>query len=145
MRRPGSSGPPVGAYEDRPRRPPRPPLVELAAAILIVNGALSALTSLEVVGRLADQGTASAPIALLSFAIGIGSVVLGILVRYGAAWLVAVNVVAVAGFLEISSWTALGLLFGILDVVVLLALFRERPWFTWSPEARSEREDGGED
>jgi hypothetical protein len=118
--------------------------VELAAAILIVNGALSAITSLEVVSRLADQGTASAPIALLSFVIGIGSVVLGILVRYGAAWLVAVNVVAVAGFLEVSSGTALGLLFGILDVVVLLALFRERPWFTWSPESGPERQDGDE-
>ena len=145
MSRLGTAGPPVGTYEERPRRPRRPPLVELAAAILVVNGGLSAITSLEVVARLADQGTASAPIALLSLAIGIGSLVLGILVRYGAAWLVAVNVAAVAGFLEISSWTALGLLFGILDVVVVLALFRERPWFTWSPDAVGERPENDED
>lgn len=132
-----SGGVPAGAFGQRPVRPPRPALVELASAILIITGGLSSLTTLQVVAELADQGTASATLALLSFAIGIGSIVLGLLVRYGKGWLVAVNVAAVAGFLELMSGSALGLLFAIPDIVVVLALFRERPWFTWSPDAPS--------
>ena len=135
-----SAGPPVGALEDRPERPSRPVLVELASAILVISGAISLLTTLELVGTLADQGTADAAIVVLSFAIAIGSIVLGILVRFGRAWLVAVNVAAVAGFLELTSGLGAGLLFGSLDVVVVIALFIERPWFTWSPDVPAERE-----
>lgn len=137
-----SGGPPVEARADRPERPSRPVLVELASAILVISGAISVLTTLEVMGRLADQGAVDAPVVLLSFAIAIGSIVLGILVRFGRAWLVAVNVAAVAGFLELTSGLGAGLLFGGLDVVVVIALFMERPWFAWSPERPDGRDRG---
>jgi hypothetical protein len=63
---------------------------------------------------------------------------LGLAVRFGRAWLVTVNVMAVIGFLELLSQSSIGLLFGVLDVFVVLALFRERPWFEWSARQRAE-------
>ena len=135
-----SEGPPVGATEERRRRPPRPALVELASAILIVNGAVSTITSLEVIGQATGEAGPSTPFLLLSLALGVGGVVLGLLVRYGQGWLITVNVAAIAGFLELTSGVYLGLLFGALDVIVVLALFRERPWVTWSPDAAAREE-----
>ena len=120
---------------DRPTRPRRPFLVEIAAAILVVGGVISILTSIEVVLRLGEEGQPVEGLAVLSLAIGAALLVLGLLVRYGRAWLVTVNVVAVAGFLELTSGTVPGLLFGSLDVFVVLALFWERAWFQWSAPA----------
>ena len=62
---------------------------------------------------------------------------LGVLVRTGRAWLVALNVAAVAGFLELLSGSAQGLLFGALDVVVVVLLLRDRPWFH-GPDAEAD-------
>ena len=62
---------------------------------------------------------------------------LGLAVRFGRGWLLTVNVVAVIGFLELLSQTPVGLFFGGLDVGIVLALFRERPWFEWSAEGRA--------
>lgn len=123
-----------------PARPGRPILVELAAAWLIIGGVLSVLLTIETLTNLADAGSADGGLAVLTLLIGIGIVVLGLLVRTGRAWLVTVNAAAILGFLELSSLTAQGLLFGALDVFVVLALFRERPWFAWrseQPEADS--------
>ncbi|HJW23137.1 MAG TPA: hypothetical protein VJ506_11970 [Candidatus Limnocylindrales bacterium] len=128
-----TSGARRAAAGDKVARPPRPALVELAAAILVVGGVLSILSSIEVVLTLGQQGQPVDALSLLSLAIGLGFVVLGVLARYGRAWLVAVNVVAVAAFLELISATIIGLLFGALDVFVVLALFWERPWFQWRP------------
>jgi hypothetical protein len=50
------------------------------------------------------------------------------------------NVAAVLGFLELLSGTPVGLLFGGFDVVVVLALARERPWFD---EKALERREAG--
>ena len=136
--RPGDRG------ADRPQRPSRPTLVELAAAILVVGGTMSILTSLDVVMRLADRGPGVEPLALVSLGLGVGIVVLGILVRMGEAWLVAVNVIAVAAFLELISGTIVGLLFGGLDLFVVIVLLVERPWFAWRPEDAI-REPGAED
>jgi hypothetical protein len=120
---------------DRPTRPRRPALVEVAAAILVVGGVISILTSIEVVLRLGQEGQPVEGLAAVSLAIGTALLVLGILVRYGRAWLITVNVVAVAGFLELTSATVPGLLFGGLDVVVVLLLFWEHAWFQWSAPA----------
>ena len=114
-------------------RPPRPILVELAGAILVVGGIISLLTSIEVAIAMAQQGEPLDAFSVISLAIGLGFVVLGILTRYGRAWLVTVNVVAVVAFLELISATIIGLFFGVLDVIVVLALFYERPWFQWQP------------
>jgi hypothetical protein len=104
--------------------------VEVAAAIMIVSGAISILTSFEAAMSFSAQGTLDEPLAVLSIAIGVATVLLGLLVRVGRAWLIAVNVAAVAGFLEIVSGTAAGWLFGALDVAVVLLLMNDRPWFT---------------
>ena len=124
------------------QRPPRPAWVELAAAMLVVSGATSLIQTVSAFASLADRTTPSEPLFLLSIAIGIGTVVLGILVRYGRAWLVAVNVAAIAGFLELTSGTPQGLVLGALDVIVVAILVSQRPWFAWTPEAdRDDRDD----
>jgi hypothetical protein len=121
-----------------PVRPPRPVAVELASAMMVVSGLISVLTSIESTASLAARDQASLPLAALSLVLGIGFVILGVLVRRGSAWLVAVNVAAVAGFLELSSGSAQGILFGALDVLVVLILMRQRPWFHGSPDAKQE-------
>lgn len=106
-------------------RPARPILVELAAAILIVGG----LTSL--IGSLAAPGI----LAILLVGLNVGMVVLGVLIRRGQAWLIAVNVVAVALFLELTALpSAFAIVFAVLDAVVLVALIRHRAWFDWRPD-----------
>jgi hypothetical protein len=109
-------------------------LVELASAILVVGGLVGILNSIEVAMRLAEAGPGVEPIAGLTLGIGLVSVVLGILTRYGRAWLVTLNVVAIAAFLELTSGAMTGLLFGGLDVFVVVVLLLHRPWFAWTPE-----------
>jgi hypothetical protein len=104
-------------------------LVELATAILVVGGALSFVTSIEGLLRMADRGEAELSVASLSLFIGAASVVLGLLLRAGRAWLVGINLIAIAGFLELISGTVVGLLYGALDVFVVLALLATRDWF----------------
>jgi hypothetical protein len=104
-------------------------LVELATAILIVGGALGLVTSIEAMTRMADLGTVEVSVASLSFFIGAASVVLGLLLRTGRGWLVGINLIAIAGFLELISGTVVGLLYGALDVFVVLALIATRDWF----------------
>jgi hypothetical protein len=124
----------VSGSEPSATRPTRPVLVELAAAILVVGGAISVMTSIQVMFRLADQGEAAVGIAAISIGIGLALIVLGVAVRYGRLWLLTLNVVAVIAFLELTSGSIVGLFFGGLDVFVVLALFRERPWFQWRPD-----------
>lgn len=116
-----------------PTRPGRPIVVELAAAILIVGG----LTSL--IGSLAAPGI----LAILLVALNVVMVVLGVLIRRGQAWLIAVNVVVVALFLELTALpSAFAIIFAILDAVVLVALIRHRAWFDWrADEALAEVRD----
>jgi hypothetical protein len=120
----GSAAEPIS-----PSRPPRPVLVELATAILIVGGALSFVTSIEGLSRLADRREAELSVATLSLFIGAVSVALGLVLRTGRAWLIGINLVAIAGFLELVSGTVVGLLYGALDVFVVLALIATRDWF----------------
>jgi hypothetical protein len=116
----------------------RPVLVEIAAALLIVGGAINLLISVDVLIRLAQQGSEIGLLTAITIALGISTFGLGLAVRYGRAWLIAVNVAAVLGFLELLSGTTIGLLFGSLDVLVVLALARERPWFEWEALRRAE-------
>lgn len=108
-----------------PTRPDRPVLVELAAAILVVGG----LTSL--IGSLAAPGI----VAILLVALNVVMVILGVLIRRGEAWLIAINVVAVALFLELTALpSAFAIVFSLLDAIVLVALIRHRAWFDWRPD-----------
>jgi hypothetical protein len=132
------------AEPDGPVRPPRPVGVEVAAAVMIVTGLMSTLMTIEATWAMANRNEATVPIAALTFLLGIGTVILGFLVRSGRAWLLAVNVLAVAGFLELTSGTAPGFLFGGLDVIVVVLLMRDRPWFVWSPGAPDDGQDDEE-
>ncbi len=124
---------PAGLASDEPgmRRPPRPTAVELATAIVIVSGAVGVLISVEAFVRMSELGSAGTDLTLPSLAIGLAMVVLGILLRYGRAWLVGVNVLTIAGFLELISGAPIGLVFGALDVIAVILLLVHRPWFAW--------------
>ena len=111
-------------------------LVELASALLVVGGVLNLIISVDVLMRLAERGEAIAAHTATTIALGIVTLGLGLAIRYGRAWLIAVNVTAILGFLELISGSIVGLLFGALDVAVVLALMRERSWFEWSAGER---------
>lgn len=109
-------------------RPARPPLVELAAAILIVGGTLGLVGAFTAAPGL-PAGTES--LFVLALILDIGAIVAGVLVRLGRWWVVAVNYAAVLGFLDLvgSGGSALALLRGVSDVVVVVILVLSKPWF----------------
>jgi hypothetical protein len=108
----------------------RPVLVEMAAALLIVTGAIQLASAVGVVltGNLesGDEG-----VLALAIALNIGTIVAGLLTRVGRLWLLVVNYVAVLGFLDLirSPGSAVALVLAIVDLVVLYVLFTNRPWF----------------
>jgi hypothetical protein len=58
------------------------------------------------------------------------SITLGLLIRHGIGWLIAVNVVAVITFIYLTALPNLILLFyGVLYGFVLVILMVQRPWF----------------
>ena len=132
--------PAVADQAPAPRRAfhPRPVLVELAAAILVVGAAMNLLISVDGLLNLAQSGGELAVPTVITIAVATLTFGLGLATRTGRAWLLTVNVMAVIAFLELLSMTAIGLLFGALDVFVVLALVRERPWFEWSSQQRAE-------
>lgn len=116
-----------------PERPPRPALIELAAAILIVGGMTAVLQR---VGSSAG-GASGGIVDVLLLGLSLLTVVVGVLVRMGRGWVLAVNVVAIALFLEVTALPSIfAITFGLFDAVVLFALFRHRAWFLWQREAR---------
>lgn len=114
-----------------PQRPRRPALVELAAALLIVSGLSSILTTF-----LAEmQGTGTGPTGVLILALNVLMIVTGILIRRGRAWRLGLNVAAIALFIELTLLpSAFGILFAAMDALVLFALIRHRAWFQWSAD-----------
>ena len=71
------------------------------------------------------------PLFAVTVALAIGSIVVGLLVRLGRAWLVAVNLAAVLGFLDLlaAGGSPLSLMLGLGDILVVVILFRHKPWF----------------
>jgi hypothetical protein len=134
--------PPPDPTRVQPVRPPRPITVEASAALMVVSGALATITTVEAWLALDASGGTSGGLLLLSLAIGIGMTALGVLVRFGRAWLVAVNVMAIAGFLELTSGSVQGWLFGGMDVAVVVMLLRDRPWFHWRDALARDDADG---
>ena len=112
-------------------RPRRPILVEVAAALLIVFSATDVLISLE--GMATAPTQAGRVLAATSVSIGLLLVILGSFVRKGRAWLLALNVAAIAAFLELQSLSFVGLLAAASDMLVVGILLRERWWFQWRP------------
>lgn len=115
-----------------PERPHRPILIELSAAILIIGGITGLLGT---VGYQLSGGSSGGVIGLLVLALNILTVVVGGLIRAGRAWVLAINVVAIALFLEVTALPAtFAIIYVVLDSIVLYALFRHRGWFFWRPE-----------
>ena len=124
------SGPP-GA--EVPKRPPRPAFVELATALLIMSGFISFVTSLQGLVALTGNDDPNAPLVALFVTIGLLTMLTGIALRYGHWWLFGLNFIAVAAFLELTSFTVQGLFSGAVDLLVVIVLLVYRPWFAWKP------------
>jgi hypothetical protein len=123
--------------------PRRPPLVEMAAALLIVSGAIQLLS---VVGAVATGNLPpnAGGLLALTVAIDAATIVAGFLTRAGRLWLLVVNYVAVIGFLDLlrSTQSIVALVLAVVDLVVLYVLFTNRDWFDRSRrEAREAPED----
>lgn len=118
--------------------PSRPAPIELAAAILIVGGVLGLFGA---VSGIASLPAGSEPFFPLTVALSVGSIVAGVLVRFGRLWVVAVNYVAVLGFLDLLAAGAspLGLMLGVADIVVVVILFVHKAWFDALGRWRSAR------
>lgn len=124
----GDAGDPADPDRDAPARPDRPGLIELAAALLIVGGVLGLIG----VGAAVDDLPAGIEaFVLATAALDVGVIVIGILVRFGRAWIVAVNYVAVLGFLDLlaAQSSGLSLIRGVIDIGVVIVLVQHRPWF----------------
>lgn len=127
----------AGEQDEPRRRPNRPALIELAAALLIVAGILG-LISLFAPDPRRPEGLEG--LALLTIALNIVQIVVGVLVRMGRLWIVDVNYVAVLGFLDLAgaSGSSLALLLGLIEVGTLAVLFAYRSWFDgrWAAPSR---------
>ena len=130
---------------DEPERPwpSRPAAVELAGALLIVGGAVGLVGGLSNASGL-PPGTEA--FLALTVALDVGAIALGLLVRLGRLWLVAVNYAAVLGFIDLlgAGASPLALVLGLADIVVVVILFVHRPWFDAMRRRRAERGERGE-
>jgi hypothetical protein len=115
--------------------------------MVIVSGAMSVLISVEAFARMSELGSAGTGLTLPSLAIGVATVILGVLLRTGRAWLVGVNVLAIAGFLELISGAPIGIVSGGLDAIAVVVLMVYRPWFAWRPGQvfEDDRKDDSDD
>lgn len=109
-------------------RPARPASVELAAAIMIVGGAIQLLLGLTTLPSVPPGAEGFAAVAL---ALNVASIATGVLIRAGRAWLVAVNFAAILGFLDLlgAGGSPLQLMLGAAEVMVVAILLARRPWF----------------
>ena len=111
-----------------PARRPRPGTVELAAALLIIGGILQLVGAIGAASSL----PAGAEVVLFgSITIDIATIAAGVLIRSGRLWLLVVNYVAVLGFLDLmrSGSSPVALMLAIGDIVVVVILVVNRPWF----------------
>lgn len=137
-------GPPEEARDDPEpktedvRTPGRPGAIELAGAILIVSGVLGLVGT---IGAASGLPAGTGLILAVTAALNVGSIAVGLLVRYARAWRFAVNFVAVLGFLDLvaGAGSGLALLLGIADVAVVIILLLNKPWFDAVREARQRR------
>lgn len=123
-------------------RPPRPTSIEIAAAILIVGGFVATIATIAAALGLdpAASDPGARPVIVLLVALNVLTVIVGILVRQGVAWIACINVVAVLLFIELTAvpgGSATAALLAVLDGFVFVALVRNRAWFAWRPTAEN--------
>ena len=121
-----------------PERPPRPVLVELGAAILIVGGitALVGWVGTQIAGT-SISGDAGLPTAVF-VGLNVALIPTGVLIRDGRHWRVCISIVAVATFLYLLAFpNPQAVFFGVLDLIVVFGLGRHRAWFEGKPPEAS--------
>lgn len=120
--------------------PARPPAVELAGAILIVGGVVGLIGLVTAAPNLPGF---TLGLLLLTLALNVAPIAIGVLVRMGRAWIVDVNYVAVIAFLDLLSIgsSPLGLIFGAANVLVVIILIRHKPWFDEISRWRADERD----
>jgi hypothetical protein len=111
-----------------PAKPPRPAVVELATAILIVGGVAGLI---QVAASWSGLPAGAEPFLVGAVALDAGSIALGLLIRRGRAWLLAVNYAAVLGFLDLlgGGATPFSLMLGLADILVVGILLATKSWF----------------
>lgn len=116
----------------------RPISIEIASAILIVGGVVAIVGTMAAVLGLdpaaADPG--ARPVVALILVLNALTIVIGLLVRRGRAWLLCINVVAVLLFVELTAipgGSASAAVLAVLDAFVFVTLSRNRDWFDWRP------------
>jgi len=75
-------------------------------------------------------------VLVIQFGLSVLTIVIGLLVRAGRAWIVCVGVVAVILFLDLTaipSGSVFAIIFAIFDGIAFVALIRHRAWFQWQP------------
>jgi hypothetical protein len=80
------------------------------------------------------------PVIVLLVVLDVLTVIVGVLVRRGMAWIACINVVAVLLFVELTAvpgGSATAALLAVLDGFVFVALVRNRAWFDWRPPSES--------
>jgi hypothetical protein len=113
--------------DDVPPKPARPRAIDLASAILIGTGALGLFAALAFVRGLPAGAEG---IFISTVVIGISSMLLGVLIRRGRAWALALTFAAALGFLDLTSARSpLSLILGLSDVLVVGLLISNRGWF----------------
>jgi hypothetical protein len=128
-----------------PAPPPRPVAIDFASTVLIVSGVFRVLAiCLALVGP-PQPGLEIRPLyVLIEGGFQVASIALGVLIRYGRAWLIAATFAAVFAFLQLLSLLGVvSIVFGVLFAIAFVAIFANRPWFiataAWRQAHRAER------
>jgi hypothetical protein len=129
-----------GQALSKDERFPRPPAVELAAAILIIGGILGLAGAL---GGAAYLPAGSGLLLAVTLALDIASILVGVLIRMGRLWILDVNYVAIVGFLDLlaAGGSPIALIRGIGEVAVVVILLVYRPWFVRRAGSAQDREN----
>ena len=119
-------------------RPHRPPQVEFAAAILIVGGVTGILGGLLALLLGPTVPASAGLLPLVSIAVSLVTIAIGLLVHQGRLWRVCINVVAVVIVLYLTALpNPLAFFYLVLDGLVVVLLLRQRAWFDWHPAPAS--------
>ena len=112
-------------------RAPRPQMVEVGAAILIVAGITA--TFGVVISQLANVPV-SGLVPAVSLVMQVVAIATGILVRRGRQWRLCINVVVIEVLIYTSAFpNPIALFYALLYAIVVYAMLRHRAWFDWRP------------